>query len=68
MPAGVAYLAGDNTVARVRELLDADDLSRAVRVATRAAALAVVLATVVAALVLPGELAALSEPAAICGG
>lgn len=67
VPSGVAYLAGDDTVARVRELLDSDDLSRSARMATRAAAVAVVLVAVVAALVLPGELGALSEPAAICG-
>jgi hypothetical protein len=67
VPAGVALLAGDDTVARVRELLDADELSRSARVATRTAALAVVLVAVVAAVVLPGELGALSEPAAICG-
>ncbi|MEP6953607.1 MAG: M56 family metallopeptidase [Solirubrobacteraceae bacterium] len=66
VPSGVALLAGDDTVARVRELLDADDLSRSARLATRTAALAVVLVAVVAALVLPGELGALGEPVTLC--
>ncbi len=64
--AGVILLAGDGTVARVRELLDADEASAPARLATRAAAAAVVLLTLFAALTLPGELGSLGEPAALC--
>lgn len=65
-PAGVALLAGDDTVARVRELLGADELTRSARLMARAAAVSMIVVALLAAFALPGELAALGEPVALC--
>jgi hypothetical protein len=63
---GMALLGGDGTVARVRELLDAEDASAARRLAMRGAAFALVAFAVFAAFALPGELSALGEPVSLC--
>ncbi|MGZ4269636.1 MAG: M56 family metallopeptidase [Solirubrobacteraceae bacterium] len=62
---GVAMLAGDGTVARVRELLDADAAWRPAR-ALRAAAAILALLALLAALALPAALGTLGDPVVLC--
>jgi hypothetical protein len=64
--AGISLLGGgDGVVARVRELLDAEDGLRSER-RLRGAAVLVALLAVAVALVLPGELSSLGEPVVVC--
>lgn len=62
---GMALLGGEGTVARVRELLEADDASRPARALRLAAATLVILA-LAAAFALPGALSGLGEPVVLC--
>ena len=62
--AGMVLLAGDGAVARVRELLDAEDVSGSTRLLARAAAVLVLLVAAVAVFALPGELGSIGEEAA----